>query len=347
MNPRSIYLFCKRHLTTLIFLGGFFSDAFLLPDVDNPITKYIGLSYLVILAVLLLLREIIIASNRASRAEQKMYSLLSFGVAFFSGSSLSFIFVYAMRSAALSVSWPLFIILMLCMAANEFISVHNYRFTLDIAVFFIALAFYAIFNVPILFSTVTDTVFLVAIGISVLFAMLFVWLLKHTSETAWYEAPRGYALAVGVPLFIGMLYVLNLIPAVPLSLKDAGIYNNVIRTERGEYELIGEAPGRFEWLRNHKHTIKPGDDGVYFYSAISAPAEFSAPISHVWEYHDPTTNSWIESTTISFDLSGGRVDGYRAYSKKQNIIDGLWRVTVKVDDKRIVGRKTFEVTRQQ
>jgi hypothetical protein len=55
----------------------------------------------------------------------------------------------------------------ICMTANEFISTHNYRFTLDIAVYYIALVFYCIFNVPILFGVVNDFVFLISIGIAI------------------------------------------------------------------------------------------------------------------------------------------------------------------------------------
>lgn len=344
MQIRKLYAFVMRHLSTIIFLVGFFTDAFLLPEVDNPITKYIGLSYLLALAFIILLREWIISRNRASKFEHRMFSLLSFGVAFFSGSSLSFVFVYAMRSAAFTVSWPLFLILILCMCANEFISTHNYRFTLDIAVFFIALVFFAIFNVPILFNQVTETIFLIAIAISACISLAYMWVLKHASETAWYEAPRGYALAIGVPLFVAMLYFLNIIPAVPLSLKEASLHHKVSRDTTGEYAFVSDERGRFAWLRlTDTHTMLPTDDAVYFFSAINAPAQFSAPISHVWEYYDHSMNKWRVSTIISFDLTGGRANGYRAYSKKENITEGLWRVTVKVDDKRIIGRKTFTI----
>jgi hypothetical protein len=63
----------------------------------------------------------------------------------------------------------------------------------------------------------------------------------------------------------------------------------------------------------------------------------------VWEYYDITTNMWIPMTTIAFTLAGGRDDGYRAYSQKENLTEGLWRVTVKVDSKRIFGRMKFYI----
>ena len=69
----------------------------------------------------------------------------------------------------------------------------------------------------------------------------------------------------------------------------------------------------------------------------------TAPITHVWEYYSEKEGKWVVSTVVPFTLSGGREEGYRAYSHKENIFDGLWRVTVKVDEKRIIGRVRFEI----
>lgn len=333
-----------QHASTIIFVVGFLTDSYLLPSVDDPITKYLGLSYLIILGIIFPLREWVVARNTASKAEQRLFSLLTFGVSFFSGSALSFVFVYAMRSAAFSVSWPLFVILLLCMVANEFVSTHNYRFTLDIAVYFIAIVFYSIFNVPIIFNRVNDLIFLVAIVIATLVGLAFITFLRKTSETAEDESARGYALAVGIPMFVGMLYILNVIPAVPLTLKESGIYHSVVRTSNGEYSAQTETDTRF--LASYRRPIyhkTDSDTAVYFFSSVGAPAEVSAPLTHVWEYYDEKQQKWITSTTIAFDLTGGRENGYRAYSKKENITPGKWRVTVKVDDRRIVGRKYFYI----
>ncbi len=333
-----------KHASTIIFVVGFISDSFLLPDFSEPITKYLGLSYLLILAVILPLREWVVSRNTASTIERRLFSLLTFGISFFLGSSLSFVFVYAMRSAALSVSWPLFLILLVCMIANEYVSTHNYRLTLDIAVYFIGIVFYAIFNVPILLGAVNDFVFIVALIIASVLSFLFASFFRKTSETAEFESPRTFALALGVPLFVGMLYVLNFIPAVPLSLKHSGIYHDVEHSSTGEYIGFKEKESVFfSSLRTPVFHLTSDDTAVYYFSSISAPADISAPITHVWEYYDAATNKWIPSTTISFNLSGGRNEGYRAYSKKEHIVPGKWRVTVKAGDNRIVGRMTFTI----
>lgn len=337
-----------QHASTIIFLFGFASDAFLLPEFENPATKYLGLSYLVMLALMIFLREWVVARNTASDMERKAFSVLTFGVSFFSGSALSFVFVYAMRSAALIVSWPLFVILIICMAANEFVSSHHYRLTLDIAVYFIAIVFYSIFNVPIFFSSVNDMVFVISIALAALISFAYVYILQRSSEAAEYERAKGYALAIGIPMFVGMLYLLNVIPAVPLSLKESGIYHSISRLEGSDTaSYVGQREintALFKFLpRKEVYHLTDSDTGIYFFSSIGAPAQIAAPITHVWEYFEETSGTWVTSTTVSFNLSGGREEGYRAYSTKENVHEGLWRVTVKVDDKRIVGRQRFYI----
>jgi uncharacterized membrane protein YgdD (TMEM256/DUF423 family) len=344
MAIKSLISKAWQHSSTIIFLFGFITDAYLLPEIENPITKYLGLTYLATLSIIILLREWVVARNTASKLEQRLYSLLTFGVAFFSGSALSFIFIYALRSAAFAVSWPLFVILILVMVANEFIATHSYRFTLDIGVLFVALTFYFIFDVPIIFGKVNNSIFLISIAISALTAFLYVSLLKRMSEVAEVETARGYALAIGVPLFIGMLYFLNVIPAVPLSLKSSGIYHHIERLENGEY--IGQKEPDIGFLAKYKrdtYHLTDSDDGIYFFSSVGAPADISAPITHVWEYYDERKGAWITSTTVAFTMTGGRGLGYRAYSKKEHVAPGMWRVTVKVDDNRIIGRQRFYI----
>jgi hypothetical protein len=335
----------KHHITTLLFIGGFIFDLIILPEAGHTLTVWIGALYLTIVASAIALREWIVSQNTASKTEQRIFSTLTFVIAYFSGSSLSFISVYAIRSAAFSVSWPLLFILLLCILVNELVSSHDFRFTLDVGVLLLALLFFIVFNVPILFKVQNDMTFVVSLGISIAISLGYLFLLQFTSESASEELSRLYALGVGIPMFIGMLYFLNVIPAVPLSLHNGGVYHSMVRDTAGNFSAIQEKDTRLlSGLRVPIYHMSSQDSGIYFFSAVSAPVELTAPLSHVWEYYDPITKQWVSKTVIEFTLDGGREDGYRAYSKKENITEGLWRVTVKVDDKRVVGRMKFYVT---
>lgn len=345
MKFKSIFNATFHHLSTVLFLFGFIFDAILLPRFDELIARLIGLTHICIVALFIYLREWVVARNTASVMEQKLFSLITFVISFSSGAALSFIFIYAVRSAEISASWPLFIILLICMLANEFISTHNFRFSLDVGVVFIALLFYVIFNTPLILKVQNDFTFIISIIVDGLISLAYAHILRHASYTANHEASRSYALAIGIPLFVGMLYFLNMIPAVPLSLKEADVYHSVSRDISGNFTFSKEEKDEsmFSFFKTETHEFLNEDDAVYFFSAIDAPAELTAPIAHVWEYYDKDLKRWTESTRITFDILGGREEGYRAYSKKENIADGLWRVTVKVGDTRIVGRKKFKV----
>ena len=344
---RKLVSFTKltSHFPTIIFVFGFVFDAIMLPDLEDPIARYIGCAYLFAIAFLIMFREWLVSRNTASLIEQRIYSLTTFGISYFSGSALSFIFIYAVRSAQISVSWPLFLILFLCILANEFVSTHNFRFMLDIGILLMAVLFYAIFNMPLILKVQNDTTFGIAVAVTIVISLIYIYLLKFSSENAYEQVGRGYALAFGIPMFVAMLYYLNVLPAVPLSLANAGVYHGIVKNGDGEYIAQKETDlRRFAQYRTPVYHLMPADDGVYFFSAVNAPAELTAPISYVWEKYDESKHIWIAiGSPITFTLEGGRSEGYRGYSQKTRIDPGLWRVTVKVDNNRVIGRMKFQV----
>lgn len=348
MKFKSIFNATFHHLSTVIFLFGFIFDAILLPQFDELIARLIGLTHICIVALFIYLREWVVARNTASAFEQKLFSLITFVISFSSGAALSFIFIYAVRSGEISASWPLFLMLLICMFANEFISTHNFRFSLDVGVLFIALLFYVIFNTPMILKVQSDFTFLLSLIVAAAVSLFYAHILKHSSYTASHEVSRSYALAVGIPMFVGMLYFLNMIPAVPLSLKEVDVYHSISREPSGDFVFSKEEKddSLFSFFKTETHHFVNSDDAVYFYSVIDAPAQLSAPISHVWERYDNDLNKWVEVTKVTFDILGGREDGYRSYSKKENIEEGLWRVSVKVGETRVVGRKKFNLVKE-
>jgi hypothetical protein len=337
-----------RHATTLLFIGGFIFDLLILPEAGHFLTVMLGIGYLSVVAIAIAFREWVISQNTASKTEQRIFSTLTFIIAYFSGSALSFISVYAIRSAAFAVSWPLLLLLLLCVLVNEYISSHHFRFTLDVGVLLLAVLFFLIFNLPVFLKVQNDMTFVLSSGLSIVVSLLYIYCLQFTSESAKEETPKLYALSVGIPMFIGMLYFLNVIPAVPLALANGGIYHSIVRTEEGDFSATKEKDTRlFTSLRVPVYHMGQEDNGAYFFSSVNAPAELTAPISHVWERYDEQEGKWIPVTTVSFTLAGGRDDGYRAYSQKEYLTEGLWRVTVKVDSKRVVGRMKFYIVKEE
>lgn len=332
-----------RHIASGLFFFGFAVDMFLLPDVNDVLSRYIGLIYILSLAVIIIVREIVTLDASSGKAKQTFYSMLTFAIAYFSGSALSFVFVYAWRSAALSVSWPIFVILFLCMLANELISSRKLRSIVDISVLIIASLFYILFNVPFLIGKQNDWVFFLGLVLALTLSFFYIKMFNRLTKRD--QQLENYLLAILIPTLVGGLYILNLMPAVPLSIKSENVYHYVQRSG-ANYLVLDEAASSsiFDIFRTPVKNITTTDKTLYFFAAVRAPAALTAPITHVWEYYNQNTKEWEIRNKLTFNIYGGRQDGYRAYSNITNAEPGKWRVTVKVDSGRIVGRYKFNVS---
>lgn len=82
------------------------------------------------------------------------------------------------------------------------------------------------------------------------------------------------------------------------------------------------------------------DRGIYAYTAINAPLGLEEHIYHVW-LHDGQ-----EMDRIALDIRGGRKEGYRAWTHKQNFPAdprGRWQVKVMTDTGQMIGTLRFRV----
>lgn len=82
------------------------------------------------------------------------------------------------------------------------------------------------------------------------------------------------------------------------------------------------------------------DTGLYAYTAIHAPRGLNERIYHVW-YRDG-----VEVDRIALDISGGRDEGYRAWTRKLNFpepIEGDWKIRVVTAGDQLIGELRFKV----
>lgn len=80
--------------------------------------------------------------------------------------------------------------------------------------------------------------------------------------------------------------------------------------------------------------------GLYAYTAIKAPRGLNEKIYHVWLHNGH------EVDKVALDITGGRGDGYRAWSHKLNFPKdprGKWQIKVVTEAKQIVGVLRFRV----
>jgi len=80
--------------------------------------------------------------------------------------------------------------------------------------------------------------------------------------------------------------------------------------------------------------------GLYAFTAINAPRGLNERIYHVWQFNGK------EVDRIALDIHGGRKEGYRAWTHKQNFPGnpaGRWQVRVLTEDGQVIGVLRFEV----
>ncbi|MCF1193471.1 DUF2914 domain-containing protein, partial [Mangrovimonas sp. AS39] len=55
------------------------------------------------------------------------------------------------------------------------------------------------------------------------------------------------------------------------------------------------------------------------------------------------SGKWVSGSKISFPIKGGRNEGYRGFSKKENVFSGKWRVDIETERGQVVGRVRFDI----
>jgi len=139
-----------------------------------------------------------------------------------------------------------------------------------------------------------------------------------------------------------LLYFLNVIPPVPLSLKDIGIYHSVLHRSDGTYLALYEPAPWYQFWRTTSAEYSSNNGTAACFSAVFAPADLQTPIHHVWEYKN-AGGEWEERSRISFPISGGREEGYRGWSNKSALVPGEWRCNVETSGGALIGRISFAV----
>lgn len=344
---RAFYNKYERHFTTIAFLVGFALDNLTLQRVDRwfehiVLILYVGLSgfLVVVYNAFDVDRHRTGVIGRTLRRIIKWFPVaiqFSFG-ALFSGS-----LVFYSRSASLSVSWPFLVILILFIVGNELVKGRYGRLTLQLSGFFISTFLYFSFALPVLLHRMNAGIFIGSAILSFLATLILVRFVKWFSPDRFLKS--RFLIYTSLLFLFGLfnvLYFANLIPPLPLSIKEIGIYHSIERTPSGDYILQYEPAlwYQFRLISPDFHVDRNGL--LYVYSAIFAPAKLSTDIVHEWFYKDETGGVWNSQGTISFPITGGRDEGYRGYTSKK-VFPGKWRVDVMTSRGALIGRTTFTV----
>ncbi|HYF29256.1 MAG TPA: DUF2914 domain-containing protein, partial [Candidatus Paceibacterota bacterium] len=270
--------------------------------------------------------------------------LFTLGGQYAIGGILSGCLIFYTKSAVLAVSWPFLILLALVFIGNEYFRKYREHLIFQTVLFFFALYAYAIFALPIYIGSIGPLVFAGSTIAAIVLFGGFLYLLYRTGAARLSESIKPIlASAAIIVVALVASYATGVVPPLPLALKEGGIYHGLTR-QGGDYVLKAEAERPWWNILPQTVHVPPGGT-IYAYGAVFAPIRFSTSVVHHWQRYDERSGKWVEEGHVAFPISGGRAEGYRGYSIKENPEPGKWRVSVETLQGQTIGRISFAVER--
>lgn len=345
-------LLAKPIVPALFFLSGVAYDTLTLTRIDRLQDNLILLIYLLLLGVLIVLtgrlgvdlpldRERAVALSPLARWVLRVKPYYPSAIQFLLGSLFSAYAIFYSRSATLTSTAIFFALLIVLLIVNEFL--RNRLSSLRLLISLYAMVCFAFFTffLPVMTGYMNAFVFLAGAGLSAGVTLRVVQLIYRGNP----DRSKTEAVGVTAPAFalIGLLigfYFLNWIPPVPLSLKYGGIYHEV-KKAGDRFELSFDKKWYQFWKRSD--TTFPADEPIYCFTAVFAPVDLDTTVYHHWYFRTNDSRPFAHADKIPIKISGGREGGYRAYTFKQRLNPGEWRVDVETEDGRIIGRVSLQV----
>jgi hypothetical protein len=343
-KTRSWYGRFERPISSLSLILGFVFDAITLKRVDTLWEIFWVLSHLIIVGVFIILIHIRESEIGDEKNPSKVHFWYVNILQFFFGGLLSTYLVFYFRSSDIFATWPFIFILALAFIANESFKRHYIRFSFQVSLFFLSIYSFAIFLVPVVLHKIGASVFLLSGLISLILIIIFISILYYFIKDEFTESKKLIAfLIISIFFVINILYFTNLIPPIPLSLKNADVYHSIERNTEGNYNVTYEDYGWKRYFKLYQDFKKVPGEPIYAYSAVFSPKNLNLTIVHEWQYHDDVKNKWVTDSIINLPVIGGRDGGFRTYSMRSNLGYGKWRVNVKTEFGQTIGRLRFNL----
>lgn len=342
----------KPFMPAVFFLSGVTYDTVTLTRIDRLQDNLVLMLYLALLGTLIVLtgrlgiepppdREQLASFSPFTRwvlASRPYYPMAS---QFLLGGLFSAYAIFYSRSTSFTGTAVFFGLLIALLMINEFLRDRLSNLRLLIGLYgVVSFAFFTFF-LPVMTGYMNAVVFLVGAGLSVAVTLRVVQLIYRNNS----DRSRHEAISVTVPTVAGIVllvgfYFMNWIPPVPLSLKFGGMYHEIKRTG-DRFELSFERQWYQVWKRSD--TTYPSDTPIYCFTAVFAPVDLNTTIYHHWYFRPNGEKPFMHADRIPIKISGGREAGYRAYSVKQRLDPGDWRVDVESQDGRVIGRVPVQI----
>lgn len=314
----------RRYAPAVFFLAGFAWDAVTLGRTITPLDLFLLLGYLIGAAVMVLA----IGRGVTFRGSHHMNAVLQF----FFGGIFSALFIFYFLSSSGLAGFLFIVALAALLIGNEFLGSAYGELTLSWAFFTLSATMFFNFALAHLFRSISTFWFY----LGTLIALLLVLMLRRWSR----RESANVIPSIAVAAVMLLLHVFNAIPPVPLVKKEMLIAHDLRRTSNGYLARV-ESPGWRFWRRSSGTFHRAGAERVYCFTSVFVPRGISTTIYHRWELLQ--NDDWTTANVVPIRIAGGRQTGYRAFTYKQNIPAGKWRVTAEAESGAAIGIVQFEV----
>jgi hypothetical protein len=262
---------------------------------------------------------------------------------FMLGTLLNIYTLFYFKSASWGASFLFLGILAALLAVNELKPFESSGTMMRMTLFSLCLVSYFTYLIPVLVGAIGPLIFLGSLVSALAVVALLAWRLKKRLH----ERPQAVWSNLLIPfitieLVFASLYFMKLIPPVPLSLSEIGIYHEV-RREGDEFLLTEDRPRWKFWQKGDQSFLARPGDVIYCYVSIFSPTRFKDRLQVRWLYRDSDLG-WQMADAIPLQIAGGRDGGWRGFTTKSRYKPGDWRVQVETSDGRELGRIGLDVT---
>lgn len=258
------------------------------------------------------------------------------------GALLSASLIFYWFSGAISVSWPFLIIIAMLMASNEVFRHYYLHPVIQISVFYFILFSLLTLFFPFVFNSISVSLFISAGIVSLVAVFLFVLFLSRLFDQIRPLRFRTAAIVLSIFFLMNGFYFFNIIPPIPLSLRDASLAHSIIRSSSGYTLNVEKETWMDAILPGQTIHLRPGRP-LFLYTAVFAPATLQTVLFHRWQVFDQSKHKWVDADRLSYQMRGGRDEGYRGYSMKTALRPGKWRVRVETPRGQAIGVVRFDV----
>jgi hypothetical protein len=335
----------KHHWLTVSFFVGFIVDNFTLNRVDQLFDNLVLAAYVFLAMGSMLALYAALAGKVPERFEEPLRKYAPLVTQYSFGGLLSGMLIFYGRSGAWLASWPYLLIIIGVIVGNELLTKRGDRLVFNLTIFFIGLFSYLVLVVPVFLGMMGAWLFVLSGVLALVVFSAYLKLLRLVIPNFLRANQRLLVFSIGIIYaLLNVLYFTNVIPPIPLSLKELGIYHSVERVESGDYALTYERGSWYEFFRRSDETFHYQlGDTVYCFASVFAPTRLETEIYHRFEYYVPEHKEWRTHGRFSYAIEGGRDGGFRGYTSVMNVTPGTWRCTVETARKQILGRETFEI----